>query len=196
MSQWITFFDELDRVFRQCAQLLKDADALLDRRGFTCWHASENQVGMQSSGSIHSPAAWFPRWVVRFYARHDDKDKALGPMAFVSVFLSDEAGRANWKWSPRQEEPLIVAGVIEGTPGVPIGWSYWSCKWWFWLDGAEVGGHVSTFEPEARHKQNWVRMKVFAIPLSAVASIEDLEARVGKPLEDLLQAAGASTEPE
>ncbi len=188
MSRWNLLFDELDRVYRECGQLLRDADAQLDAIDYRCWHASANQMGMQTSQSIAKPSEWFPRWLVRFYAHKDDGESAKGPLAFVAVFLSDQAGRGDWKWDPRIEEPLVVAGVIDGDGKTPINWAYWTCKWWFWLDDAEIGGAVSTFEPGPTHKQNWKRMRAFAIPLSRVSGFSELEDLVVQPLRALLDA--------
>lgn len=187
MSQWNQFFDEVDRVFRQVAQLLKDADALLAEQGYVCCHSAPNQIGTQMSYSMQKPSQWYPRWVVRFYAREDDASVYMGPLVFLAVFLSDEAKRGDWARNPRIEEPLVVAGIIDGQPGKVIKWDYWMCKWWFWNNNAEPNGKVSEIKPDDENRQyDWERIRTLAIPLSAILSMQGLKERATDPLMALL----------
>ncbi len=195
MSTWNQFFDELDRIFRQTAQLLKDGDALLGEQGYACVNGTPNYVGTESSSSIQKPGQWYPRWMVRFYAGEEGASKEV--MAFLAVFLSDEASKGDWVCSPRIEEPLVVAGVIEGHPGREIKWDYWTCKWWFWSQGAEVGGKVVQVEPDLPTKDSWKRMHTFAIPLSKIDGIAQLKEKVTDPLLGLVagRGEGSATKP-
>lgn len=195
MSAWNQLFDEVDRVFRETSQLLKDADALLAERGYVCCHSSLNQVGMQISGSIAKPGQWYPRWVVRFYAREEDASVCQGPLGFFAVFFSDEAKQGDWACNPRIEEPLVVVGGIEGNPGKPIEWDYWMCKWWFWTEDGDVGGRVSEIKPEENKQSSWSRIQTFAIALSAIESIQDLREKATDPLLELLEEESEGNTP-
>ncbi len=195
MSAWTQFFDELDRIFHQTAQLLKDGDALLGEQGYACVNGTPNYVGTESSSSIQKPGQWYPRWMVRFYAGDEGASKET--MAFLAVFLSDEAGHGDWASPPsRMEEPLVVAGVIEGHPGKEIKWDYWICKWWFWSEDAEVGGKISQVKPDPPRADNWKRMHTFAIPLAKIDSLAKLKENVADQLVRLLdEHAKASGRP-
>lgn len=109
----------MDRVYKQTARLLTDADQLLSAHGYACAHKSQNQMGLEISGSLQNPGQWLPRWLARFHSRGGE-NAPIGTLSFVAVFLSGEAGQADWAHRPRMTEPLIVAGSIEGYAGEVI----------------------------------------------------------------------------
>lgn len=187
MSAWIQLFDELDRIYRSVASLLKDADDAMDRVAYVCWETKGNKVGMETSASLQEPSRWYPSWVVRFYAQKDSPYAPVAPMAFVAVFLGDEASTGDWRQSPRLEEPVVVAGVIHPKADLGIEWEYWHAKHWFWCTDKELGGRTSTYvvKPEEKYR-NFERVETFAVPISRVGDGDGLRTHVLDRLQAML----------
>lgn len=177
-ASWSALFSQVERVYVDCAALLREADTMLDQAGYVR-AGTDNNVGMQTSMSPSKPAWWFPGWLSRHY--HPATGAHPRPMLAVAVLLHNRGGDDMGALS----EP-VVSGAIWRFREPTGAWRYWMAKAWCWgtmtTDGSPTrrdvrGGGVSA---EAR---------VFAVPLREIPDAEALKARVISPLLELSKEA-------
>lgn len=171
-DDWAHLFSTVEGVFANVAALLRDCDAMLDRRGFRVDHKVRGSIGAEQSTSLNAPSWWYPGWMSRHYRR-----SSPAALAYVAVLLHNRKGDDLGKLT----QPVITAGV----PILPTNdWRYWMAKVWAWADGQNVDGSPAVWSvPE---KAGGGTITTFALPLAAMTDAETLEREVIERLVGLV----------
>lgn len=168
MSDWAQFFASLQAFHENIARLLMDVDDLLAAHGLVPPQNRETNVGTQTSAQLDKAAQWTPGWVTRHYAPASNPSQT--PRVFVAVLIASRRGDD----LPHLAEPVVSAGVWTYQKGK--GWWYWMGKAWAWsaerpTDGSIVARSLDYGGVKAT-------AQCFAVPLSSLKSVDDLETQV------------------
>lgn len=163
-----TTFGNLVKIYQTTANLLQDAESMLERYGYHCLHG--NTLGTEQSKNINNPSWWITPFGSRYFATQENpaEIKALG------VFFVDK------KHNPI--EPLVLAGCFKmkkTEQDEVLQYGYWYLKEaWFSL----VPDRKMREDLDFEGKWNFIAGKIRVVPLDDVNDQETLEKNVIAPL--------------
>lgn len=190
MSAWQDLFSELRRLYGGAADLLLDAQRLLDHAGWRISHGKGRQIGTEQSGSIAKPDLWAPHYISRFF-HSESHPLPNGPLLYVACVLSD-GGKCDY--SLPEGQPVVTAGVLRFGPAGQRHWRYWMAKCWFWTK--KTGWPQSEwqeFKSEGFAKRGIELVECISVPLVQISDRASLERLV---IEPLLAKADVRRSPE
>ncbi len=171
--EWQHLFATLEGVFADVAALLRDCDAMLQRRGFEIDQKVKGAIGAEQSTSLTAPSWWYPGWMSRHYHRPDP-----AALVYVAVLLHNRKGDDLGELA----QPVVSAGVMR----IPNNeWRYWMAKSWAWADGVRVDG--TPVDWKVPDKFGGGTITSFTRPLAAMTDAETLEREVIERLLALIE---------
>jgi hypothetical protein len=175
MSNWVDLFSQIELAYTQVAQLLRGADGLMEKRGFSNL-VERKGVAIEGSTSLDRPSWWFPGWVGRFYQpAHSNSEHHI---LHVGVLLY----KRTYDDIQPLEEPVVTAGIWT-FPQENRNWKYWMMKEWAICSPLPDYGIV--VEKEINRYQVHTNGHLFAVRLESICCLEDLEKIVIHPLDQL-----------
>lgn len=163
-----TTFGNLIKIYKETANLLQDAESMLERSGYHCLHG--NTLGTEQSKNINNPSWWITPFGSRYFTTQENPAEI---MAF-GVFFVDK--------NHIPIKPLVLAGCFKmkkNDHDEVLQYGYWYLKEaWFSLVPERKMGEVLDFEG----KWNFIDGKIRAIPLDDVNNQETLEKNIISPL--------------
>ena len=165
-----TTFHNMITIYRETANLLQDADGMLEKLGYRCWHSNPNTIGTERSYQLNAPEWWITPYACRYFATAENPSeiKAIG------VFFVDT--------EVTPIEPVILAGCFrmkKNDQGEILDYDYWYLKEsWFHL----VPEQELRCDLEVPGHWNFSAGKVRAVPLADVHDQQTLQQNVVEPL--------------
>lgn len=160
-----TSFDNIHTLYIQLADMLQDADSLMETKGYVCLDG--NRIGTPISRNIKTPDYWLYPYISRSYFNEEipSRIKALGVL-FVDNNL-------------KPIEPIFVFGIFEVSEKEENMPDYhWDTlhTGWFNID------NDSTFRKISKISNKSFNGIIQGLPLEAVENTKSLEKLIIEPL--------------
>lgn len=165
-------FENLIKIYSESSQLLQDASALLEEKGYNCLHG--NTLGTEQSKNINFPARWLTPYGARYF-KSDEESKNLLGIGIIYI------GRNNTPILP-----LLLIGVFIMKPGKEMNYAYWFLRhtWYHLQDKYELGEQykIDTGLEDYDFKSAIIMGK----DLTDVKNPNDIEKEIIQPLMSML----------
>ena len=133
---------------KETAALLKTADSLVEKNGWSTITGSYTTSG--NSSSLDDPIGWVPELLYRYYTNTEEYPNKL---LYVAVILDNRYDNPAYPTGGKDklEEPILTAGYFDYGDEKIVNNSVWKdvyCKGYFFSDGLSYDGSIVTLKPE------------------------------------------------
>jgi len=183
---------------KETAALLKTADSLVEKNGWSTITGSYTTSG--NSSSLDDPIGWVPELLYRYYTNTEEYPNKL---LYVAVILDNRYDNPAYPTGGKDklEEPILTAGYFDYGDEKIVNNSVWKdvyCKGYFFSDGLSYDGSIVTLKPENMKcfsdkttDGSLVnrKLKSLALPLIDIKDTAKIEKSVIQPLlTDMIQS--------
>ncbi len=169
-------FRYVQQIFKETAQLMRQLDSLMGKDWMPTY-------GNRTTKEVTSHLGWPENWLVEASFRIYD----------YKIEPSIRKGITVAYWGKEIEEPILIAGkmnyILDEKTGKPKTDDHWDL-WRTWSEedygNKKIDGSIHHVTPEESPLKEYIKTaEVFALPLVAIQSEDDIKTKIYEPLTAL-----------